>query len=381
MVQFAPRPIVKKTLVIVRTHEFNIWRRTMRSPLLLLLAPGWAMFGFLTVRGSSKPAEVIEPSVDRSIYGHVVQVGFVVKNLDRTVKLWEEIGFRNIRRMGDQEIPAVTYLGKKSPVTLKMAQGEVGGVQILWIEPVKGASDFDKFLKAHGEGIHHLLYRAKSMEELDRQVEHFKSKGVGVAMEIYWSAEQAGRRSVYLETAERGAGITFGLVYDPAMPESNAASTSQNEEPFNKFAQYAIVARDLKKSQEFYESLRFGNLPMDHVDYSSVPERYYRGKPGKFTIYTNQWRWGTVPYEWIQPGVGPSVFEDYLKNHGEGIQHVAFTVPDMDKTLAAMAAKGVKEAQSGGFNYQGRRGRFAYVDMEPYGGVMIEFIWREAKKE
>jgi hypothetical protein len=120
-------------------------------------------------------------------------------------------------------------------------------------------------------------------------------------------------------------------------------------------------------------------VPLDYLDCTSVSERYYRGKPGEFTIYTNQWRWGSVPYEWIQPDVGPSVFEEYLKNHGEGIQHVAFVVTDMNEALAATAAKGFEVAQSGRFSYQNRRGRFAYVDMEPYVGVMVEFIWREAK--
>jgi len=330
------------------------------------------------MHGFSKSPEAIEPTVDRSIYSQVVEVGFVVQELDRIVNHWEQLGLQNIRRMGTQDVLGVTYLGKKSPLTLKIAQGEIGYVRIKWIEPVRGTSDFDRFLKQHGDGVHHLAYRVKSGEELENQVEYFRSKGVGVVMEVNWKGDDAEGRSVYLDTAERGAGITFALICDPETPASETAKTGGNEEPFNEFAQYAIVARDLRKAGAFYESLGFGSVPVDYVDFSTVPERYYRSKPGKFTIYTNQWRWGTVPYEWIQPGVGPSVFDEFLKNHGEGIQHLAFIVTDMDQTLAAMAAKGVEVAQSGGFNYQTRRGRFAYVDTEPYGGVMIEFIWRES---
>ena len=325
-----------------------------------------------TVQKASKLTEVVEPSVDFSIYGHVAEVGFVVRELDRVVDHWEKLGLKDIRRIGIQRIPG-TYHGQNSLLTLKMAQGSVGSVRINWIEPVQGSSDFDAFLKRHGDGVHHLGYRVKSPQELERQVEHFRSKNVAVLMQA--NEGHGERRSVYLETAKRGAGLTVALTCDPDAVTS--AKSIENEEPFNTFAQYAIVARDLRKAGSFYESLGFGRVPVDYVDYSGVPERYYRGLQGKFTIHTNQWRWGTVPYEWIQAEEGPSVFDEYLQKHGEGIHHLAFLVADMDRTLAAMAGKGIEVAQSGGFRYQHRRGRFAYVDTEPYGGVMIEFIWRE----
>jgi catechol 2,3-dioxygenase-like lactoylglutathione lyase family enzyme len=329
------------------------------------------------MQGTSKPSEVVEPKVDLSIYGHVVELGFVVKELDRTVNYWEKLGLKNICRTGAQNSSNIVCRGETSPLTLKIAKGDIGGVRIRWIEPGQGTSDFAKFLKRHGDGVHYLGYRVKSPKELEGQVEYFRSKGVGVVMEANWKGECGGQRSVYLDTAERGGGITLALILDL---EAAASKPNANEEPFNALAQYAFVVSDLRKTGAFYETLGFGRVSIDYLDYNSLPERYYRGKPGKFTIDTNQWRWGTVSYEWIQPNVGPSVFDEYLKNHGEGIQHLAFIVADMNKILAAMAAKGVEVAQSGRFDYENRRGRFAYVDTEPYLGVMVEFIWREPNK-
>src|SRR5262245_52678051 len=72
-------------------------------------------------------------------------------------------------------------------------------------------------------------------------------RGVGVVMEGNWKGERGEGRSAYLDTAELGAGITFALIYDSEALASGTAKTGENEEPFNKFAQYAIVARDLKK--------------------------------------------------------------------------------------------------------------------------------------
>jgi methylmalonyl-CoA/ethylmalonyl-CoA epimerase len=343
-------------------------------PLLLVsvsvVCPGAA-------RGAPMPADASQPTVDLAIYRRVVEVCFVVKDLDRTVDFWEKLGLRDLRRMGVQVEPNVTYLGKESPLHLKLARGQIGDARIRWIEPVKGTSEFSDFLRRHGDGVHHLTFAVRSPEELDAQVQYFKSKGVEVVMEGAWRNGNSSAPFAELATAQRGGGITFELVCDPALAAEATGLKSANEDPFNKLTQYAFAVKDLPRVGEYYESLGFGSTAHDYIDYKSNPERYYRGQLGRFTLYVGYWRWGTVNFEWIQPADGPSVFEEYLHKHGEGIQHLAVEVPDMDKALAAMNSKGVQVAQSGGFNYQGRRGRFAFVDTEPETGVMIEFIWRE----
>lgn len=321
---------------------------------------------------------IVNPTIDLSVFRQVVEVGFVVKDLDRTVDFWEKLGLKNIRQGGAREVPGVTYRGKKSPLTLKTAQGNIGHVRIGWIEPVKGESDFDEFLARHGDGVHHLAYRVKSRDGLEKQVAYFRSKGVNVVMEISWAGDHGDGRSVFLETAERGGGINFELVYDPASPEFAKQPALQNEEPFNEITQYGFVGRDLHQIGAYYESIGFGSVPVDYVDYCTCSERFYRGQPGKFEIHANMWHWGTVDFEWLSPSVGPSVFEEYVRNHGEGIHHLKFSITDLDKEISKLAAKGAKLAQNGGFDYQGRRGRFAYVDTEPFGGVMIEFVVRES---
>lgn len=356
---------------------WRLWRTQERDILLFFLtSAGVAMF-FLAAPGLASPPDLSMPPVDLSIYRQVVEICFVAKDLDRTVDYWEKLGLKNIRRMGKQEVPGIVYRGGKSPLTLKMARGNIGGVRVTWIEPLRGSNDFDSFLKRHGQGVHHLTFAVKSPDELNKQLQYFKAKGVGVVMEGTWKREHSEARFADLDTADRGGGITFELLYDPELPAEGTYPASENEEPFNKLTQYAFVVRDLRKIGPFYEGLGFGSTACDYINYHSNPERYYRGTPGKFEIYVGYWRWGTVNFEWIESAVGPSVFEEYLEHHGEGIQHMAVEVADMDKSLAAMNARGVKVAQRGGFNYQNRTGRFAYIDTEPETGVMIEFIWRE----
>src|SRR5574340_1125381 len=81
------------------------------------------------------PAEVAQPRVDMAIYKHVAQIGWVVRDLDQTVAYWEKLGLRNINRTGVLEFPDTTYRGRKTPLSLKMAFGNIGGVAIEWIQP------------------------------------------------------------------------------------------------------------------------------------------------------------------------------------------------------------------------------------------------------
>jgi len=62
-----------------------------------------------------------------------------------------------------------------------------------------------------------------------------------------------------------------------------------------------------------------------------------------------------VHLEWIQPITGPSVYDEFVKAHGEGFHHLAFEVKDMDEAIAHFKSKGVDVAQSGGWDSNGSK--------------------------
>jgi len=343
----------------------RICARMLLLPVLLL--PGVCAF--------AAPAEVAKPSVDMTIYGHVVQVGWVVKDLDRVVDYWEKLGLHNINRAGVTEFPDVTYRGKKTPLSLKMAFGDIGGVQIEWIQPVKGSSVYNEFLSKHGDGVHHLAYALKSSQQLEEQIQYFKSKGVGIVQRGSWAGTKGKGVFAYLDTAPQGGGLTIELMFNPDAPARDPAPTSNNEYPFNKIVQYALVVRDVKKVGAYYERLGFGGMPVDH---NISVDRVYRGKPGKFEMYLGWGRFGDVVFEWIQSLKGSSVYDEYLKAHGEGLHHLAFNVTDMDEAIKLLQSRGAPVSQSGGWK-NGSEGRFAYMDSEPDGGVTIELLWNKPR--
>lgn len=336
----------------------------------------WLVFilGFACTRVVAV-ADEAKPTVDMSIYRHVTHVGWVVSDLDRVVGYWEKLGLKNVERTGVLEFRDTVYRGEKTPISLRMAFAQVGDVRIEWIEPVKGSSVYNEFLRQHGDGVQHLAYAVASPEQLQRQIDYFKGKGAEIVQSGSWQGTKGKGQFDYFSTAPKG--LAFELAYDPDAPPAGAAVSSANDYPFNKIVQYALIVRDVKKTGEYYQSLGFGGMPFDR---NISVDRVYRGQPGKFEMYLGWWHWPDVTFEWIEPLVGPSIYGEYVKAHGEGFHHLAFEVKDMDEAVRLLTSKGAPPSQTGGWDTPSSKGRFAYLDTEPYGGVTIELLWNAPSK-
>jgi catechol 2,3-dioxygenase-like lactoylglutathione lyase family enzyme len=85
------------------------------------------------------------------------QVGYVVRDLDATLARYEPL-FGPFTRL-DTALTGVWYRGTPTDVSLRLAFGTSGDVEMEFIEPVGGASPHTEFLAAGREGIHHVRYR------------------------------------------------------------------------------------------------------------------------------------------------------------------------------------------------------------------------------
>jgi catechol 2,3-dioxygenase-like lactoylglutathione lyase family enzyme len=86
---------------------------------------------------------------------------------------------------------------------------------------------------------------------------------------------------------------------------------------------------------------------------------------------------GGVDIELIQPAEGPSLYQEFLDSKGDGIHHIAFSVDDVDESVANLAKQGIGVSFSG--KWQG--GGFAYVETDAVGGIIIELLQGYKKKE
>ncbi|KPI44083.1 uncharacterized protein AB675_6460 [Cyphellophora attinorum] len=124
-----------------------------------------------------------------------------------------------------------------------------------------------------------------------------------------------------------------------------------------------IVTRDHKRTISGLLKLGIGPWKAYTFTPQNTTHQTYRGKPADFTLKVCFAQAGNVVYELIQPIEGPTIFEEFLQKHGEGIHHIAYDcngIPWEDR-MAGFKERGFALAQSG--SWQGKN-HFAFFETE-----------------
>jgi methylmalonyl-CoA/ethylmalonyl-CoA epimerase len=79
---------------------------------------------------------------------------------------------------------------------------------------------------------------------------------------------------------------------------------------------------------------------------------------------------GEYELELIEPEKSDNVYNEFLEQHGPGLHHVAYVVPDFARAAAPVRAAGMQPLIE--FENDGIRG--AYFDLRPAGGSVIEIV-------
>ena len=139
--------------------------------------------------------------------------------------------------------------------------------------------------------------------------------------------------------------------------------------------QVGVTVKDINQAVKYYEALGIGPFTWLFDDLKLVlTERELYGKDAtgvKNLIMVAQM--GPVQLEVIQPTTDTqeSLATEFLRERGEGINHLGFFVDDIDKELAKLVEKGFKPIQKGKFE---RGGGFAFFDTGKLGHFLIELI-------
>jgi catechol 2,3-dioxygenase-like lactoylglutathione lyase family enzyme len=156
------------------------------------------------------------------------------------------------------------------------------------------------------------------------------------------------------------------------------------------FHHVGVIVEDMDKAVEYYQSLgiidfspepQTAGSPPTWVEIVAYGETVLKDgkplfpiKPGMKFGGVTFCRMGSVPLELIQPGDAfKEVNADFLKNKGEGIDHIAFTVPAayFDREVEKMKSRGLSILFSG---RQSNGGGFAYFDTRKVGGIITELM-------
>ena len=151
--------------------------------------------------------------------------------------------------------------------------------------------------------------------------------------------------------------------------------TQQPSEPGKRimdpsaFCQIGIVVRNIDETVKYYtEMFGFGPYEIKYVDYSDAT---YHGEPAGYRGKRAFFHLGNIEIELIELVDGKTIHEDFLKEHGEGLNHIGFRVESLGESIESAGEKGFKVTQ--GYMRSDGSG-FAYLDSDRTGGVIFELI-------
>ena len=141
-------------------------------------------------------------------------------------------------------------------------------------------------------------------------------------------------------------------------------------ESLGRIGQLGIVVRDIQASMEHYwRVLGIGPWKV----YTNQPPRVtYHGRPASYRVRVALAQTDTMVYELLQYLEGDSIHRDFLEDHGEGIEHVAIYVSNLDESLARLRSQGLTVLQSADGLGASGDGRYAYLDTRSTLGTILE---------
>ena len=143
--------------------------------------------------------------------------------------------------------------------------------------------------------------------------------------------------------------------------------------------QVCIVVSEIDKSVEsMWNTFGIGPWNINVHNADSLNNMTYHGKPARFgfKVARTQSKLGGLEIELIEPVEGDNIYNDFLREHGEGIHHLGWHKVDSLEAFAEtsrMLEKGGFPCIMSGSSY---RGAFAYFDTTKVLNTILEVIWR-----
>jgi len=141
--------------------------------------------------------------------------------------------------------------------------------------------------------------------------------------------------------------------------------------------QVGICVKDVISTAENYWNI-LGIGPWEIREWGSavLHHRTYRGKPAWAKERLAHAYLGDLELELVQPVEGDSFYQDWLEEHGEGIQHLKFLCDDIDEVVQALGEQGFPSIQAGYFgDPETKPGGFCYIDIPP-----LHCVWEPVHK-
>lgn len=100
------------------------------------------------------------------------------------------------------------------------------------------------------------------------------------------------------------------------------------------------IERTLKNFQNFWGLESFTKMVPNYFN-----KKYY-GEPEDFKMQFAFSRAGNIVYELIQVLNGKTIYENFIKEHGEGIHHLGYEISDLSQWIGAYKKVGIEPIMS-----------------------------------
>jgi len=141
-----------------------------------------------------------------------------------------------------------------------------------------------------------------------------------------------------------------------------------------RITQVAVVVKDLRKTMEAYTRV-LGWQPWNVYEHAPpiLHHQELHGKPTNYSMLGAEVHCNPIDFEILQPLDGPSIYKEFLEQHGEGLHHVSVvnTEENVDQALEDFKKNGVEVMMSGRL---GEGIRFYYMDTEPVLKMVAETV-------
>lgn len=142
--------------------------------------------------------------------GKLVQIGIIVRDVEKTAETYEMVlGMERTVTVHSEEMntKAWRYYGKPMNAVTKNIAFRLGNIELEFIQPISGESEWHDFLAKNGEGIHHVAFSVKNIEEKGKMLE---KEGYDVIQQ----GEFPGGRFIYYDTKKELKVVTELLEFD-----------------------------------------------------------------------------------------------------------------------------------------------------------------------
>jgi len=123
---------------------------------------------------------------------NMVHIAVIVRDVEKASKAWADLFGMEVPQWSLNDPPEksnILYRGKTTDARLKTAFLKFDNLRVELMEPVGGPSIWMDFLQTKGEGVHHIAFDVKGIEE---QIANIESWGMPLVQRGEWTVYTGG---------------------------------------------------------------------------------------------------------------------------------------------------------------------------------------------